>query len=253
MRGLLCFLWITAGIFGQNVPSAMKRPVTDEYHGVKVVDDYRWLEDGKSAETKQWVAAENAYSLHYFQHAPAWPLVLHDIKNPKEKQGAIERDLDFRSGRFFYLQLDRTVQQQAVLMTSTSLGTPSSAPADARVLLDPSKLDPTGHTSIDWYMPSLDGSLIAVGIAVGGSERSALTVFDTATGKQVGAAFVAMGFPGARRSVAWLPGNKGFIYAGYDPCSGCRRSGHRPQKPEGIRTHCSELRRRKTMSSSTKG
>jgi prolyl oligopeptidase len=217
MRSLLCFLVITVGAFGQNVPSAMKRPITDEYHGVKVVDNYRWLEDGTSAETKQWVAAENAHSLHYFQNAPAWPLVLHDIKNPKEKLGAVERSLDFRDGRFFYLQLDRRVQQQAVLMTSTSLGTPSSAPADARVLLDPSKLDPTGHTSIDWYMLLLDGNLIAVGIAVGGSERAALTVFDTATGKQVGAAFVPMGFHGGRRSVAWLPGNKGFIYAGYAP------------------------------------
>jgi prolyl oligopeptidase len=58
--------------------------------------------------------------------------------------------------------------------------------------------------------------LIAVGLAVGGSERAALTVFDTATGKQVDAAFVPMGFPGGRRSLAWLPGNKGFVYAGYD-------------------------------------
>ena len=102
-------------------------------------------------------------------------------------------------------------------MTSSSLGTPSTPPANARVLLDPAKLDPTGHTSIDWYTPSLDGSLVAVGIAVGGSERSALTVFDTTTGKQVGDPFVSMGFHGKRRSVAWLPGNKGFIYAGYTP------------------------------------
>jgi prolyl oligopeptidase len=217
MRALLFPLLITATVFAQDVPSAMKRPVTDEYHGVKVVDDYRWLEDGKSAETEQWLAAENAYSLHYFQQAPAWNLVLHDIKNPKEKQGAIQRGLDYRPSRFFYLQLDRTVQQQPVLITSTTLGTSNTAPANARVLLDPSTLDPSGHTSIDWYMPSLDGSLVAVGLALGGSERAALTVFDTATGKQVGAAFVAMGFPGARRSVAWLPGNKGFLYAGYDP------------------------------------
>jgi prolyl oligopeptidase len=217
VRGLLFSLVITATVFGQDVPPAMKRPITDEYHGVKVVDDYRWLEDGRSAETEKWVAAENAYSLHYFQRAPAWNLVLHDIKNPKEKQGAIRYNLDFRAGRLFYLQLDRTVQQQAVLMTSTTLGTPGSAPANARVLLDPSMLDATGHTSIDWYMPSLDGSLIAVGLAVGGSEREALTVFDTATGKQVGPAFVAMGFHGGRRSLAWLPGNKGFLYGGYDP------------------------------------
>jgi prolyl oligopeptidase len=221
--GLSTFLLLT--VFTANTqtqstappPVAAKVPVTDEYHGVKVVDDYRWLEDGKSAETKQWVAAQNAYSLAYFKRAPAWNSILQDLKNPKENPGATERGLAFRNGRFFYLQLDRTRQQQAVLITSTSLGTANSPPVNAKVLLDPTVLDPSGHTSIDWYKPSLDGSLIAVGLAVGGSERSALTVFQTSTGKQVGSAFVPMGFPGAERSLAWLPGNKGFLYAGYDP------------------------------------
>src|ERR1700685_937642 len=100
MRGLLFSLLFTATVFGQDVPSAMKSPVTDEYHGVKVVDDYRWLEDGKSAETEKWLATENAHSLHYFQHAPAWNLVLQDIKNPREKQGAVWVNLDYRAGRF---------------------------------------------------------------------------------------------------------------------------------------------------------
>lgn len=198
-------------------PVAAKIPVANEYHGVKVVDHYRWLEDGKSAETKQWVAAQNAYSLAYFQRAPAWNSILQNLKNPKNNPGATESGLEFRNGRFFYMQLDRTRQQQAVLMTSSSLGTANSPPANAKVLLDPTVLDPSGHTSIEWYKPSLDGGLIAVGLAVGGSERSALTVFQTSTGKQVGSAFVPMGFPGAERSVAWLPGNKGFLYAGYDP------------------------------------
>jgi prolyl oligopeptidase len=112
MQGLLLSLLITAAVFAQEVPTAVKQPVTDEYHGVKVVDDYRWLEDDKSPETEKWLAAENAYSLHYFEHAPAWNLLLHDIKKPKEKQEATQRHLDFRAGRFFYLQPDRTVQQQ---------------------------------------------------------------------------------------------------------------------------------------------
>jgi prolyl oligopeptidase len=219
LRTALLLALFTMNAQGQATappPVAAKHSVADEYHGLKVVDDYRWLEDGKSAETRQWLVAENAYSLAYFNHAAAWNRILQDLKNPKDNPGTTQWSLDFRAGRFFYLQLDRTVQQQAVLMTSTSLGTPHSAPANARVLIDPNVLDPTGHTSIDWYMPSLDGSLIGVGLAVGGSERSALTVFDASTGKQIGVAFVPMGFPGRRRSLAWLPGNKGFVYAGYD-------------------------------------
>src|SRR5271165_4239092 len=70
-RGVLTALLLaasTATALGQAAmpaPVAAKLPVTDEYHGVKVVDDYRWLENGKSAETEQWVAVQNAHSLHY--------------------------------------------------------------------------------------------------------------------------------------------------------------------------------------------
>lgn len=213
---LASFPTISQGPAVTPPPVTAKHPVTDDYRGVKVVDDYRWLEDGKSPETQQWLAAQNAYALHYFEHAPAWNLILQDLKAPKDRPGATQSSLEFRAGRFFYLQVDRTVQQQPVLMTATTLGTEHSPPADAKVLIDPVVLDPTGHTSIDWYTPSLDGSLVAVGLAAGGSERSALTIFATATGKQLGAAFVPMGFSGAGRSVAWLPGNKAFLYAGYD-------------------------------------
>src|SRR5262245_354483 len=45
-----------------SYPSAPKRPVTDVYHGVSVVDDYRWLEDDNAAEVKDWVDAQNGFT-----------------------------------------------------------------------------------------------------------------------------------------------------------------------------------------------
>jgi prolyl oligopeptidase len=44
------------------LPATPKKPVTEEYHGVKVTDDYRWLEDNKSPEVIAWTQAENAHA-----------------------------------------------------------------------------------------------------------------------------------------------------------------------------------------------
>src|SRR3954467_8616430 len=40
-------------------PPARQSDVADDYHGVRVADPYRWLEDPESAETIAWVYAEN--------------------------------------------------------------------------------------------------------------------------------------------------------------------------------------------------
>ena len=43
-------------------PKAAEKPVIDMYHGTKVLDNYRWLEDGKNPETQKWVEQEMAYT-----------------------------------------------------------------------------------------------------------------------------------------------------------------------------------------------
>ena len=56
-------------------PPTAKHPVTDLYHGVKVTDDYRWLEDWNNPEVKQWSAAQNARSREYLDHLPSRSLI----------------------------------------------------------------------------------------------------------------------------------------------------------------------------------
>ena len=48
-----------------NYPAARKSDQTDDYHGTKIADPYRWLEDLDSEETRTWVEAENKLSFAY--------------------------------------------------------------------------------------------------------------------------------------------------------------------------------------------
>ena len=42
---------------GFDPPPTPARPVVDTVHGVKLTDDYRWLEDGRSPEVQAWTQA----------------------------------------------------------------------------------------------------------------------------------------------------------------------------------------------------
>jgi Prolyl oligopeptidase, N-terminal beta-propeller domain len=80
LRILLPAWLIVFGAFaqGQSIPKPPDTPkhaVTDEYHGVKVIDDYRWLENWDDPAVKQWSAAENARTRAYLDICPIAPLL----------------------------------------------------------------------------------------------------------------------------------------------------------------------------------
>ena len=70
--GALALIASTTGIMQAkiNYPKAKKVDVVDDYFGTKVADPYRWLEDDNSAETKQWVDAENKITRDYLDKIP---------------------------------------------------------------------------------------------------------------------------------------------------------------------------------------
>ena len=59
---LLFLVAIFAGCAGSSPPGSRRAPVTDTYHGVEVVDDYRWLEDWDDPDVRQWSNEQNAHA-----------------------------------------------------------------------------------------------------------------------------------------------------------------------------------------------
>ena len=53
-----------------NYPAARKSDQVDDYHGTKVADPYRWLEDLDSAETAKWVEAQNKLTFGFLNSIP---------------------------------------------------------------------------------------------------------------------------------------------------------------------------------------
>src|SRR5207244_4406343 len=114
-----------------NYPIAKKVDQVDDYHGTKVADPYRWLEDPDAADTRAWVEAENNVTFDFLNQIPERAR----IKERLTKLWNFERyDIPFReANRYFYFKNDG-LQNQNVLYTLRSFD------GEARVLLDPNKL-----------------------------------------------------------------------------------------------------------------
>lgn len=198
-------------------PRTDKRPVTDEFHGVKVAEDYRWLEDWGDPAVKAWSEAQNAHARSVLDAIPFADAVRTRLKELEEAVSIEYFHLAHRDGTVFALKTEPPRQQpMLVLMRGTD-------PATERVVVDPNALDPAGHTTIDWYVPSPDGSLVAVSMSVGGSEAGDVHVFDVSTGRERTGDLVPRAHGGtAGGSLAWARDGKGFYYTRYP------RAGERP-------------------------
>jgi len=191
-----------------NVPPSRREDVVDHYHGTPVADPYRWLEDGEAAEVVEWVAAQNAVTRSILDADPARPvwhrLLVEAMERPVVQ--AVER----RGGALFCSERPHGAEQ--FVLTRRSAIDPAAPPV---VLLDPGALSADAATAVDWYEPSADGSLIAVGVSEGGSEHSTLRVLSGVDGAPAGVPELD-DIPDTRAaSVAWEPDGRAFFYTRY--------------------------------------
>lgn len=184
-------------------PTARKEAVVDDYHGTKVEDPYRWLEDDNSSETKAWVAAENQVTQAFLEKIPQRQEIHARLKElwNYERVGMPEE----QGGKWFFTK-NSGLQDQAVLYVADSLE------GEPRVLLDPNTLSKDGTVALAGMQPSEDGTLLAYSTSAGGSDWNEIRVKDVATGKDREDVLKWVKFSGT----SWAKDGSGFYYSRYD-------------------------------------
>ncbi|HKP11518.1 MAG TPA: S9 family peptidase, partial [Blastocatellia bacterium] len=216
--GLLALAIILAPAAAQTAnktvyPESKKTDQTDDYHGIRVADPYRWLEDLDSADTRAWVEAQNKVTFAYLNDIPARAR----IKQRLTKLWNYERyGLPQKQGSRYFYSKNNGLQNQSVLYTAASLDGPP------QVLLDPNTLSTDGTVALSGIAVSDDGKLLAYGIAQAGSDWQEWRVRDVETAKDLPDAVRWVKFSGA----SWTKDGKGFFYSRYDePKAGTQMTG----------------------------
>lgn len=184
-------------------PAARTVPQVDDYHGTRVADPYRWLEELDSPETRRWIEEQNRVTRRVLDRFPGRPSIgrrLTELWN-FERYGVPFK----RGGRYFFHKNDG-LQNQSVLYVTEDFNRPP------RVLIDPNTLSADGTVALGGMEVSEDGRLLAYSVSAAGSDWLEWKVRDIETGKDLDDHLLWSKFSGA----AWSHDGKGFYYGRYD-------------------------------------
>ena len=185
-------------------PKAPKDNTVDVYFGEKVADPYRWLEDDMSAQTAEWVDAENAVTRKYLDNIPMRKNIL---KRLKETANYEKIGIPFKRQGKWYVYRNNGLQNQSVLYQMDS---PTADTSKQRVWLDPNALSTDGTVALKGIYFSHNGRYMAYVISRSGSDWEEIYVKDCQTGRDIDDHIVWAKFTGA----TWL--GDGFYYSAYD-------------------------------------
>src|SRR3984957_8441156 len=183
-------------------PETPTKPVVDILHGTRVVDNYRWLEDGASPATQKWVADEMAYTRALLDPLPGRDAI-HKRLTELLSIGSVS--VPEIAGRHYFYTRREGMQNQPILYVREGLE------GKDRVLIDPNQLAADGTVALDWFHPSENGRYVAYGTSPSGSEMSTLHIIETNSGKVLPDTIEHT----RAASIAWGPDNSGVSYTRY--------------------------------------
>jgi prolyl oligopeptidase len=193
-------------VAGWPAPPALppKQPVIDDYSGVKVTDPYRYFETPGNPVLAAFFKSENAYARAVLAKLDPARQALFDRIKLLDNSGTSVSSVQIAGNFYFY-------EKRNPGENTTKLYVRTIGAQDERVLIDPEKLveKPGQHFTIEFYLPSYDGSHVAYGVSEGGSENAVIHVVETATGTILPDAIDRVKFGGP---TAWLPDGKSFAY-----------------------------------------
>ncbi len=193
-------------------PAAKTVDQVDEYHGDKIADPYRWMEDLDSPELAQWVEAQNKVTQDYLADTPREAISrrlgeLWNYQRYADDRGGLVPVA--RHGRYFYSR-NEGLQNQYVVYVQDGLD------GAERVLLDPNALSADGTVSLAEMAVSGDGTKFAYSLSDGGSDWRTIKVRDVATGNDLADEIRWAKFTG----IEWAKDGSGFWYARFDEPKG---------------------------------
>jgi len=193
----------TSGAQAQTLhyPTTAKDATVDTYFGTQVADPYRWLENDTSAQTAEWVEAENRVTHQYLSRIPFRQQLLKRLTQLAnyDKVGAPRK----HHGKWYFYRNDG-LQNQAVLYVMDQLG------SEPRVFLDPNTLSADGTVALKGVYFSHNGRWAAYAVSRSGSDWQEFYVIDLLTGQLTQDHIEWAKFSDA----AWQ--GDGFYYSAYD-------------------------------------
>jgi prolyl oligopeptidase len=196
------FADVSADAQSLSYPAAPRGNQIDDYHGIKVADPYRWMEDVDSPTTRTWVEAEAKLTSNYLAAIPGRERIVERLKEiwNFERWGAPEK----HGGEWFYSHNDG-LQNQSVLFAT------ADPEKRARVMLDPNVLSTDGTVALKGVGYSEDGKWMAYGLSEAGSDWETWHIRDVASGKDLPDELRWAKFT----SASWRKDGSGFYYSGF--------------------------------------
>lgn len=175
-----------------------KDSIIDDYHGTKVADPYRWLEDSLSPASQAWIGEQNKRTREFL-----------DTPLRQEILGRLTQLWDYPKyelprevgGRLFYQKNDG-LQNQAILYCQD----PGQPPF---VVLDPNTFSDDGTLALTNLGFSGDGQLLAYAVSEAGSDWQQVRILRVDSGEVLPETLKWCRFT----NLPWSPDGKGFYYS----------------------------------------